>query len=149
MLIFQSQTAVSQASDAGSLKCINNADFDQTGNEMHFSTFYYEFIRGGGKEEKTERNGQTRLLLCSVSSSFHYGLMLDDSDVKSDFPCDVNAVEAVHPAAASCLRGRGALGFRHEVVQQAIRVFYNSNLTTRFEIQDIVVKMPCRTLLCL
>ena len=65
--IFQSQTAVRQASDTGSLKCINNADFAQAGNEMHSSIFYCEFIRAGGTEnDRQKRTDTPPSMLCIV-----------------------------------------------------------------------------------
>ena len=67
LLIFKPQTAVRQASDTSSLNCINNADFDQAGNDMHLSTFYYEFIRGGrGEKDRTKRTDTPPSMLCIV-----------------------------------------------------------------------------------
>ena len=52
--------AVRRPSDTGSLESINNADFDQAGNEMHLSTFYYDFIRVGARTDgRKKRKAQT------------------------------------------------------------------------------------------
>ena len=62
---------------------------------MHLRTFPKVSSGEGGREENKGRTGQTRLLLCSVSSSFHSGLLLDDSDVEQS-TCEVLVASRVY-----------------------------------------------------